>query len=184
MPLVTLVAGVSASGKSRLVHDLAEKHKGRIAVPVAFTTRAPREGESHGVDYYFVNSKQYACYVSEGILLTDITYNNKRYGYTKGEFARALCNDRRILCVTDRKNVEVIKAVYPETAAIWLDISTEEQQRRLGRRETPEVIRQRLAISDEERSWARQNAHLFRFASPDTSQAELATLLESIVFDD
>lgn len=184
MPQVTLVTGVSGSGKSTLVRQLAEKYPSRIAVPVAFTTRAARDGETYGVDYYFSSRRQYRQFQSEGILLTDIVYNRYRYGYSRGEFARALSSGRRILCVTDRNNVEPIKAVYPDTATMWLDVDPAEQEERLRRRESPKVVAQRLAISEVERKWAKQKSYLLTCVPLNSTSQERLDLLEHIVFDD
>ena len=50
-PLV--VCGPSGAGKSTLTQSLLRKYPNNFKFSVSSTTRKPREGEKHGVDYFF-----------------------------------------------------------------------------------------------------------------------------------
>lgn len=56
-PLV--VCGPSGSGKSTLTKYLLKKYDHAFKFSVSSTTRAPRTGEIHGVDYFFMSHSQF-----------------------------------------------------------------------------------------------------------------------------
>jgi len=182
MSSVTLVAGVSGSGKTTLVRALSLRYPDTIAVPVAFATRSPRKGERDGVDYHFVLPETYRTLANEGVLLTDITYNGQRYGYSRNEFAQALGSGRRILAPVDRIGVAQVRLVYPDTAVTFLDAAPDVQRGRIGGRETVEAMQARLAISQDERDWAHQNAQTVTLVSPGLELEEIVRIIEQIIF--
>ena len=51
-PLIILLAAPSGTGKSTMAKRLLEDFP-NLKFSISATTRPPREGESHGVDYYF-----------------------------------------------------------------------------------------------------------------------------------
>ena len=48
------VVGTSCSGKTTLARRLMAAHP-EFQISISHTTRRPRQGESHGVEYYFVS---------------------------------------------------------------------------------------------------------------------------------
>lgn len=182
MPSVTLVAGVSGSGKTTLVRALSLKYPDTVAVPVAFATRSPRKGERDGVDYRFISLEAYQTLVDEGVLLTDILYNSQRYGYSRVEFAQALESGRRILAPVDRTGVAQVRLVYPDAAAVFLDAAPDVQRGRIGGRETAGAVQARLAISQDEREWAHQNAQTITLVPSGLELEEIVRILELIIF--
>ena len=57
-PLIILLAAPSGTGKSTMAKRLFEDFPNLI-FSISATTRPPREGESHGVDYYFLNMDEF-----------------------------------------------------------------------------------------------------------------------------
>ena len=55
-----VISGPSGSGKSTIVRRLLENHPELpLKVSVSATTRAPRTGERHGLDYYFLTPEEF-----------------------------------------------------------------------------------------------------------------------------
>jgi guanylate kinase len=48
------MVGPSGAGKGTLIKVLTEKYIDKFGFSVSFTTRAPRAGEVHGKNYFFV----------------------------------------------------------------------------------------------------------------------------------
>ena len=56
--LILVVSGFSGVGKGTIVRRLLEKYD-NYALSVSVTTRAPREGERHGREYFFISEEQF-----------------------------------------------------------------------------------------------------------------------------
>ena len=79
--LVTLTAP-TCSGKTYLIEHLERLGMNRI---VGFTTRAPRAGEVHGRDYYFISKEEAARLEADGLLAETAEFRGNRYGVTHEE---------------------------------------------------------------------------------------------------
>lgn len=86
-PFITLT-GPSASGKTYLLNELVRREL--ITRVVSITTRKPRAGEVHGVEYYFVTIDEYTQLETSGELVESISFNDTYYGTSKSEFKRAM----------------------------------------------------------------------------------------------
>ena len=53
---ILIVSGPSGSGKSTLLSRLLKEEKD-LYFSISTTTRAPRQGEAQGVNYYFTDEK-------------------------------------------------------------------------------------------------------------------------------
>ena len=49
-----MMVGPSGAGKGTLIKVLTEKYIDKFGFSVSYTTRAPRAGEEHGKNYFFV----------------------------------------------------------------------------------------------------------------------------------
>ena len=49
----------SGAGKSSLIKKLIELSESTIELSVSVTTREPRDGEVHGVDYFFISEQEF-----------------------------------------------------------------------------------------------------------------------------
>ena len=75
--LVT-ITGPSGSGKSTVSRILAAKHN--VNELVSHTTRAKRDGEVEGKDYFFVTKEQFLAEVEAGNFVEAIMFNDNHYG--------------------------------------------------------------------------------------------------------
>ncbi|MFT7617728.1 MAG: guanylate kinase [Planctomycetota bacterium] len=85
--MLTVLSGPSGVGKSTIIKELL--NDGRYALSVSATTRAPREGEQHGVDYYFLSEEEFESKIASAAFLEYATVHEKhRYGTLKSEVTR------------------------------------------------------------------------------------------------
>jgi len=54
-----IILGPSGVGKSTLIKKLYNKYPDRFGFSVSYTTRAPRKGEQHGINYFFVSKNDF-----------------------------------------------------------------------------------------------------------------------------
>ena len=56
---LVVISGPSGSGKSTLVRRVLERPEVRAVKSISATTRKPRPGEQHGVNYFFVSNDEF-----------------------------------------------------------------------------------------------------------------------------
>lgn len=79
-----VIVGESASGKSSLAKYIMDfYHYDRI---VTYTTRAKRENEEDGVDYYFIQKSHFETLKNNGFFAETATYNGWMYGSAKEDY--------------------------------------------------------------------------------------------------
>ncbi|MEO6811880.1 MAG: guanylate kinase [Isosphaeraceae bacterium] len=84
-----VVSGPSGAGKSTLTRRLVQFPGIRARLSVSATTRAPRPGEQHGVDYFFVTLEEFEAIRARDELLEWAEVHGHYYG-TPIEPVRAL----------------------------------------------------------------------------------------------
>lgn len=78
-----VISGPSGVGKGTLVKMLLERHPKALGRKASHTTRPPREGEVHGVHYFFVTKEEYDV-MRDGDQFTEYNnYNGSDYGTSK-----------------------------------------------------------------------------------------------------
>ncbi|GAA3234987.1 guanylate kinase [Pseudonocardia petroleophila] len=149
-----VLAGPSGVGKSSVVREL------RTVLPELFfsvsaTTRDPRAGETHGVDYLFVGPDGFDAMIARGELLewAEIHGGLQRSGTPRRPVEEALAAGRPVLVEVDLAGARAMKAAMPECVSVFLaPPSMAELERRLAGRatETEAAFARRLETAREE----------------------------------
>lgn len=82
-PLV--VSGPSGVGKGTLVGRLFEQYPTYFQYSVSYTTRAPRPGEVHGKQYFFVSKEEFQREVLKDAFLEYCEVHGNFYGTHMGQ---------------------------------------------------------------------------------------------------
>jgi guanylate kinase len=112
------------------------------------TTRAPREGEEHGREYYFVSREEFLENVEKGNFLEYAEVFDNYYGTPRDMVIKRLEKGRNVILDIDVQGGLQVKSSMPEAIMIFvLPPSLAELRQRLeGRKtETAEKIEQRLS---------------------------------------
>lgn len=143
-----IVSGPSGAGKSTICR-LVRKQLG-INLATSATTRAPREGEENGRDYYFLTKEEFLTKEAKGDFLEYATVHGNYYGTLKSEVESRLKNGEDVILEIDVQGGLQVKAQYPEAHLIFFKTSTKEElEKRLRGRKTDseETIQLRLKNS-------------------------------------
>ena len=84
-----MLSGPSGVGKSTVVQHLRAQRPD-VWLSVSATTRRPRPGETHGVDYFFVDHAEFADMVERGELLEYAEFAGNFYGTPRGPVVERL----------------------------------------------------------------------------------------------
>ena len=146
-----VVSGASGVGKDSVVAELLRQCPGLVKT-ISLTTRAPREGEADGREYYFVDDKTFDTYVAQGRVLESERYGDCRYGTLFSEIEKHPA-DTPILLVIDVRGRRSVLRQYPMARTVFVEPpSLEELKNRLISRgkNTQQEIEYRLRRAEEE----------------------------------
>lgn len=150
--LLVVLSGPSGVGKGTIVQKLA--NGGKFSLSVSCTTRAPREGEKDGKEYFFVSKEKFLKMIEEGGFLEYSNHFENYYGTPKEFVLKRLKNSDVILEIDVDGGLQVKKS-YPSALLIMLAPPDKEtlQKRLKGRgTESPETLKNRLSRADYELS--------------------------------
>lgn len=158
-PMIYIISAPSGCGKGTLIKELNKRFN--TFNSISCTTRKPREGEVHGVHYYFITPEEYDRMVKDNEFLEHAGFDNKAYGTPKKPVDDALADGKDVLLEIEPKGAFQIKEKRPDAVSIFiLPPSVASLGRRLRRRaeesgETEEQIQNRLktAVPDIERAY-------------------------------
>jgi len=151
---IFVLSGPSGSGKNT-VYDGVRALIPDIAQTVSATTRSPREGETDGIDYYFLSKEQFYEHVDNGDFIEYVQYGENCYGTLKSEIERLSSLGKTIVLIIEVNGALRFKKLFPESVSVFIvPPSVETLRSRIIKRgqNTDEEIERRLRIAEYEMS--------------------------------
>ncbi len=151
-----VVSGFSGVGKGTVIKRLMEKYPEDYTFSISATTRAPREGEENGREYFFISRPLFELMIRDNKLLEYTEYQDNYYG-TPLEFTEKMLAAGKSVIFDIEVNgaMNISKTDLPKVLIYMLPPSAEELAKRLkGRKtETKEQIRGRMEAAIKESAY-------------------------------
>jgi guanylate kinase len=144
--VLIIISGPSGAGKGTICKALLEKHA-NLFLSVSATTRAPRQGEVEGVNYYFLTKDEFKSKIEEGDFLEWAEVYGNYYGTPKSKVQEMLDEGKNVILEIDIQGALKVKENCADGVFIFiLPPSMEELKHRIINRgsETPESLLERF----------------------------------------
>ncbi len=156
--ILLVVSGPSGSGKTTLCRRLADE--GEANYSISCTTRAPRPGESNGLDYHFLSRDEFITKRDGGEFLESAEVHGNLYGTLKSEVTDRLEQGADVVMDLDVQGAAQVRACTDTViriAAVDLFVMPPEKEELLTRlsgrgTDSSEVIALRMKNALEEMS--------------------------------
>lgn len=150
--ILIVVSGFSGAGKGTLMKRLLESYD-NYALSISATTRSPRQGETHGVEYFFKSVDEFEKMIAQDELIEYAKYVNNYYGTPKDYVMNQLEAGKDVILEIEIQGALKVKEKYPDTLLLFVTPpSAKELKARLVGRgtETMDVIESRMKRAVEE----------------------------------
>lgn len=151
-PLLIVISGPSGVGKDSVVQQL-QKRSYPVHFVVTATSRPPRPGEVHSVDYFFVSDTEFETLIRNDELLEHAVVYGQHKGIPKQQVREALASGKDVVMRLDVQGAATVKRMVPDAVLIFLSASSEEElagRLRQRRTDTEQQIQCRLQMTQEE----------------------------------
>ncbi len=145
-----VISGASGVGKSTILKRVMEQEPS-LQFSVSATSRAPREGETNGVQYFFISEDAFKQMITQGAFVEYDYHMGNYYGTLKSEVFNKTQQGNMILDVEPVGAMRV-REIYPEATLIYIAPPSMEvlQTRLRSRNDTPE---EQIRIRAERAAW-------------------------------
>ena len=174
-----VISGSSGVGKGTVIKEFLKKNP-EFKLSVSCTTRAPRDGEVDGINYFFLTKEEFKNFIDKEDFLEWAEFSGNMYGTRKEYVLRKLSGGNNIILEIDTQGALKVKAKMPEATLIFiLPPSFEELEARLRGRhtETEEAIQRRLNSTKQEL----ENSKYFDYTVVNDSVDNAVQALEKIM---
>lgn len=114
-----VLSAPSGGGKTTIARALL-KRRPDLGYSVSCTTRAPRPGEVHGRDYYFLSRAEFLKRREQGEFAESAEVHGNLYGTLKSEIQRVLLEGRHVVMDIDVQGAVQLVRAFPETVTIFV----------------------------------------------------------------
>jgi guanylate kinase len=150
--ILLVISGPSGVGKGTVCAALRQKLP-ELVYSVSATTRAPRQGEVDGVNYFFKTREQFQQLIEQEEMLEWAEYVGNYYGTPRRFVEETLASGKDVILEIEVQGALQVMQKFPQGVFIFLlPPSLSELENRIVTRgtESEELIRSRLSVAVDE----------------------------------
>jgi guanylate kinase len=155
--ILIVISGFSGAGKGTLVKELLKKYD-NYCLSVSATTRAPRQGEKEGREYFFLSREEFENKIEKDDFIEYASYLGNYYGTPKEYVLRHLNKGENVILEIEIQGAAKIKEKFKDALMVFVAPPSAEilESRLVGRdTESREQINNRLLRAADESSFVK-----------------------------
>ncbi len=118
-PFPLILSSPSGGGKTTIARMLLGR-RSDVGYSVSCTTRAPRPGEQHGKDYFYLSREEFDAARGRGEFAEHAVVHDNMYGTLRTEVDRVLSSGRHVIMDIDVQGARQFAASFPESVLVFL----------------------------------------------------------------
>ena len=181
-----MITGPSGVGKGTLIRLLRDQIP-ELELSVSATTRAPRAGETDGVDYHFLSDEEFARRVEHGDFVEWARYSGRSYGTLRSDLQRRTSAGHPVVLEIEVQGARQVRDTLPEALQIFIRPPSDQALRdRLVGRGTDggEEVERRLQVAEQELAAADEFPHQVVNDRLEDAVAELVAIVRASLAED
>ena len=179
-----IVSGPSGVGKSTMCDKLLDEFSKNLVYSISYTTRAPRDGEKNGHEYFFIGRDEFRKLIDEDYFAEWEKVHGEYYGTPRHQIEKA-SGGKYLVMDINVAGAEQLKKVYPDSRTLFmLPPSIDELERRLVARhndKNTDDINIRLKVAGTEVKKADSYDYKVVNNNFDETYAKLRKIVENII---
>lgn len=176
-----VLSGPSGTGKGTVLKHFFDNYADdAVKLSISATTRLPREGETDGVNYFFVEKEKFENMVQNDMLLEWASFCGNCYGTPKAFVDENLENGCDVILEIEVQGALKVMEKRPDAAFVFIAPPSmqELKSRIVGRQtETADVIERRMETA----KWEVQNISKYTYAVVNDDVDMAAKRLKTII---
>ncbi len=117
--ILFVVSSPSGGGKGTLIQRVL-KQMPNLGYSVSYTTRAPRNGEVDGREYFFVTPEKFDAMAAAGEFLESARVHGKLYGTSRHQVSREVFAGRDIILEVDVQGAASVRELVTDSVSIFI----------------------------------------------------------------
>jgi guanylate kinase len=118
-PFPLILSSPSGGGKTTIARMLIERRPD-VGYSVSCTTRAPRQGEVNGTDYFFLTKDEFEAKRSRDEFAESAVVHGNLYGTLRREVERVLASGKHVIMDIDVQGARQFARAFPESVLVFL----------------------------------------------------------------
>jgi len=116
---LVVISGPSGTGKGTVIGNLL-KQRPELVFSISATTRKPRPGETHGVEYHFIPKNTFTGMIKNNEFLEYAQYVGEYYGTPAGLIRDCINNGQTVILDIEVQGAKQIMEKMPEADTIFI----------------------------------------------------------------
>ena len=118
-PFPVILSAPSGGGKTTIAMALLDRRPD-LGYSVSCTTRAPRQSEVQGRDYYFMSRAEFIAEREKGAFAESAEVHGNLYGTRRSEVDRVLAGGQHVVMDIDVQGASQFQRAFPESVTIFI----------------------------------------------------------------